>query len=304
MLASFLKSIRGLLILLLLGINMVLVAILIIVSALLVWMIPARGWRQCGMKQLLKLPVIWMHLNKLIISLCAPKQTWDIQGPLELDPNGWYVLIANHRSWLDILILGRAFTGKIPIIKFFMKKELLWGLPVAGLACYVLGYPFLVRHTRSDIRKNPSLKGKDIETTKKACQKFKDFPTTVMNFVEGTRFSTDKRDATRSPYRHLLKPKSGGTALVLEQMSDKLTAIIDVTIMYSEPNPTFWQCVRGDIRRITVHYELLPIEEKLLGDYYEDREFRKRFQPWLNDLWERKDALIDTIKTKTHDQND
>ncbi len=78
-------------------------------------------------------------------------------------------------------------------------KKILWSLPIAGWACYFLGYPFIARHSHEEVRKNPQLKTKDIETTRAACAKFKEFPTTVMNFVERhTVYSREKKPSTIS----------------------------------------------------------------------------------------------------------
>jgi 1-acyl-sn-glycerol-3-phosphate acyltransferase len=173
-----------------------------------------------------------------------------------------------------------------------MKKELLWSLPVAGWACYVLGYPFMARHSHEEIRKNPRLKSKDIETTRAACMKFKEFPTAVMNFVEGTRFSAAKREAQQSPYQYLLKPKATGVALVLQELHAQLSGIVNVTLHYQPQNLSLWQFLRGKIERIDVHYELLPITPDLVGDPYADRVFRKHFQQWLSEVWQRKDQRL------------
>lgn len=136
---------------------------------------------------------------------------WDIRLPANLNRRGQYLACANHQSWNDIFVLMRAFGYKAPFFKFFLKQELIW-VPLLGLAWWGLDYPFMKRHTRDQLAKNPALKGKDMETTRRACEKFKDLPVMVLNFLEGTRFTEKKHAAQSSPYQHLLKPKSGGFA--------------------------------------------------------------------------------------------
>ena len=148
--------------------------IAVLIGGLLVWIIPSKRWRHCATRQVLKIPLGWMSLVNVVIQWNS-RHRWDIQGPMTaLHPNRWYVLIANHQSWIDILVLGFVFNRHIPLLKFFMKKELLWTLPFAGLACWLLDYPFVSRHSRSAIRKNPELKYRDIQAVKKACQKIHD----------------------------------------------------------------------------------------------------------------------------------
>ena len=284
---------RGSIALTLMIFNMIFFAIIILPFAAIARITPGKA-HYALMSLALRLPVYWMIVNKWILKMNT-RGKWDVQGKGPMDPKGWYLVIANHESWIDIPVLGSIFSNKIPLIKFFMKKELLWQLPIAGIDCYLLGYPILARHTRAEIRKNPALKGKDIESTKKACQKFKAFPTTLMNFVEGTRFTTEKHKRQQSPYQHLLKPKAAGTAIVITEMSNKLDGIINTTIHYDAEDNSMWRFLCGRINKIYVRYDVIPITEDLIGNYYEDRTYRKNFQRWLNGVWQEKDKIINSL---------
>lgn len=287
---------RAFFIIILLIFNMVFHALWVIFSFLFISIIPHRQWRTRGRAWMQKIPVWWMDLNYWILQL-STRHKWQFEGSAALDPQGWYLLICNHQTWMDILVLGIFFRHKIPILKFFMKKELLWTLPFASWATYVLGYPFMARHSHAEVRKNPHLKMADIETTRKACAKFKEFPTTVVNFVEGTRFTEKKRQTQQSPYQHLLKPKSTGAALVLQELHQQLSGIINVTLHYQPQNLSFWEFLQGKVKKIHLHYELLPISADLIGDPYEDRVFRKHFQQWLNSIWQIKDQRLDKVSS-------
>lgn len=293
----FLYPLRGIVVLILYVVCLLLLASLVLLTAFVVWVIPLQTWRQYWGSILQKVPVWWMDLNNMILQLHA-RGKLDVQGTGHLDPKGWYMMISNHRSWTDILIISSAFHRKLPFLKFFMKQELLWQLPIAGLGCYVLGYPFLSRHTPEEVKKNPSLKGKDIATVKKACNKFKEFPTTVISFAEGTRYTRKKQLQQNSPYQYLLKPKTAGTAVVLRELQPILQGLVNVTLLYKPEKIGLWDFVCGNFEKLIVRYEVLPITPELVGNYYEDRTFRASFQQQLNKIWAEKDQLIDQL-TKT-----
>lgn len=270
----------------------VLLALAVIIFGGLARLMPTKSGYRTLIKIASHIAVMWVSISNGALRL--RRHQWKIKGEGNLDPRYWYLLISNHQTWLDILVLGYVFNRKAPLIKFFMKKELLWELPILGLSCWMLGYPFLDRHYRKNIRKHLELKGKDIETTKIACKKFKEFPATVMNFVEGTRFTAEKHKRQQSPFLHLLKPKAGSFAVVIHELQNKLSGILDVTIHYSKPM-SFWKYFSGNYANITVHYKLLPLTADLIGNYYEDREFRRYLQQWLNAAWESKSLLLDRL---------
>ena len=90
------------------------------------------------------------------------------------------------------------------------------------------------------LKKHPEMRAKDQEATRRACAKFALIPTSVTNFMEGTRFTPAKHARQQSPYRYLLKPKAGGVALALHALGDKFHSILDVTIVYPDGIPGFW----------------------------------------------------------------
>jgi len=197
----------------------------------------------------------------------------------------WYLVIANHRSWVDILVLQHVFNRRIPFLKFFLKKELFW-VPLLGLAWWALDYPFLKRSASTE---------QDLEAIRRAAEKFKVRPVSVMNFVEGTRFTDAKRDRQRSPYTHLLKPKPGGMTFILASMKEELQSILDVTIAYSGGTPTFWQFLCGRTRQVRVRVREIPVEDWMAGDFGKDKAFRRRFMAWQKGLWEEKDGEMASL---------
>lgn len=234
----------------------------------------------------------WIGINNLIIRLFS-RVTLNIEDNTRLDYKQWYLVTANHQAWSDILILQMLFNRRIPLLKFFLKQELI-KVPILGAAWWALDFPFMKRYTRAEIEANPSLKGKDIETTRKACEKFKEMPTSVMNFFEGTRFTQAKHDKQQSPYQYLLKPKAGGTAFALSAMQGKLSTLLDITLVYP-PNQSLdlISFLGGKIHTVNVVIQERPIPEwTSQGDYENDEAFRARFQDWVSGIWQEKDQLL------------
>ncbi len=258
--------------------------------------VPLESWRRRCSRILNAIAENWIWVNNQNQRLIAGNTQWEVQGLETLERSEWYLVLANHQSWVDIVVLQRIFHRKIPFLKFFIKKELLW-FPVLGQAWWAMDFPFVKRYTKSYLQKKPHLKGKDIEITRKACQKFKKIPVSIMNFVEGTRFTNEKHRRQQSPYSRLLKPKAGGTALVLSSMGEQINRILDVTIVYPDGVTSFWAFICGKIRKIEVRVRSLPVSPELLGDYANDRQFRAGLQRWLNNLWAEKNRYIEEMMT-------
>jgi 1-acyl-sn-glycerol-3-phosphate acyltransferase len=232
----------------------------------------------------------WMRLTQ--------KTKWDVQGLEGLNYNGWYLVVSNHQSWVDILVMQRLLNRRIPLMKFFIKRELI-KVPLMGLAWWALDYPFLYRHSAEYLKEHPEQKGKDYEATRKACEKFGTVPTSVMNFLEGTRFSKAKRDKQNSEYKYLLRPKSGGLALALDVLGEKFNSMLDITIVYPDGIPTFWEFLCGKVKRIIVRMKTMEIPQQFLhGDYESDPVFRDAMHKWVQQLWQEKDQQIESLLKK------
>lgn len=236
----------------------------------------------------------WVAVNTAMIDAFT-KTRFQIDLPPGLRRDGHYLVLANHQSWVDIVVLQKAFNRKIPLLRFFLKRSLFW-VPVLGLAWWALDFPFMGRYSRQQIARNPELGRKDMETTRKACAKFADIPVSVMNFVEGTRMTDAKHASQQSPYRHLLKPKSGGVAFVLDAMGSGLQSIVDVSLVYPDGRPSMIDLIGNRVGQIKVVVRERPIPAEFVnGDYQGDREFRIRFQRWMNTIWEEKDSQISQL---------
>ncbi|BBO82804.1 acyltransferase [Desulfosarcina ovata subsp. sediminis] len=290
---SILTSLRGAFSILIYAINTVACCIPIFAVALVRSLVPIRPVQTFCRRLLTGIASCWIWVNNMNQRLSNGIR-WDVQGLDGLDPRGWYMVVANHQSWVDILVLQNVFHGKIPFLKFFLKKELFW-FPLLGQAWWALDFPFMKRYSRRFLRKHPHLIGKDLEITRKACEKFRSIPVSVMNFVEGTRFTREKHSRQRSPYTHLLRTKAGGLAFAMAAMGDKFQEIVDVTIAYPQGVSSFWDFVCGRVKEIRVRINILPVSSEMMGDYLQDAEFKRNFQDWLNRLWQEKDQTLDRL---------
>ena len=281
----------GCLAMLLLAANVLLWVFILFAFSFLKFILSIRPLTKQFDKILLWIAENWISGNVLWMKL-TQKTVWDVQGLKGLNYRGWYLVVSNHQSWADIFVLQKLLNRRIPLMKFFLKRELIW-VPLMGLAWWALDFPFLRRHRADYLKKHPEQKGKDFETTRKACEKFSRIPTSVMNFLEGTRFTAQKHERQERPYRYLLKPKAGGIALALNVLGEKFHSLLNITIVYPDGIPTFWEFLCGKVRRVVVRISSTEIPGAFLHmDYESDKNFQTLFQQWVQDLWKEKDSQI------------
>lgn len=294
MLKKTIRNLQGLAIFSASTINTIILFIPIFLLAIVKLLLPVAAIRRAITRWLMFFGEAWVACNSFIFSL-RNDTTWDVRGLEDLSRNQWYLVFANHQTWVDIVVLQTVFNRRIPFLKFFIKQELIW-FPFLGAAWWAMDMPFMKRYSKSYLEAHPEKKGRDLEATRRACEKFRDTPTSVINFVEGTRFTEEKRDLRSSPYRHLLKPRAGGIALAITSLGDRFENVLDVTIAYPGGPVTFWDMMCGDFAQIIIELQKRPLDKKLReGDYENDREFRREFHRWLSDIWQEKDDRLDVL---------
>jgi 1-acyl-sn-glycerol-3-phosphate acyltransferase len=292
MISRLSSTIRGIISLSLMVINTIVWATPIHLLALTKILIRNAAWQRICARAIMFNGNCWIRGILIIVKL-TQGTTYAVEGLAGLSREKWYFINCNHQSWSDILVLFRVFHGHVPFLKFFLKKQLFW-VPLMGISWWALDYPFMERFSKSYLEKNPHMRGKDLDTTRKVCERYRHTPVSILNFIEGTRFTHEKRTRQQSPYQYLLRPKSGGFAFALAAMNGKISNILDVTIIYPPMRFDFWDYLCGRIPQITVRIEKLPVPgEFLQGDYQNDEVFRDHFQSWVCDLWQGKDNLIE-----------
>jgi 1-acyl-sn-glycerol-3-phosphate acyltransferase len=209
-----------------------------------------------------KLDTFWMQ-HILGIELVIKGKTNTHQSP---------VVMCNHQSWFDIPLVQHVITGNGPIIKFLVKREIVW-IPVIGWICLVLNFPRLRRG------KNNGTGESDFSIIRKASKGHGNDSGALLIFPEGTRFSEAKKVKQKTLYHHLLKPKAGGLRMIKQHASAD-TNLVDITINYHQKNVHIWNCLRADPAKITItieHYNLKEIDD---------------IETWLNNRWLEKDKLL------------
>lgn len=268
----------------------------LLLIAVLKLLAPSAALRRLFSRGVMWVAETWAEVDKLIFAALIPT-VWDIRGAEGLRRDRSYLVISNHQSWVDIPALVQAFNRKTPYFKFFLKQQLIW-VPFLGLAFWALDYPFMKRYSKAYLAKHPDKAGQDLEITKRACARFRDLDVTVVNYLEGTRFTPAKQAQQGSPYQYLLKPKAGGLAFTLAALGPQFDALLDVTLVYpGNRAPGFWALISGQVPKVIVDIRSQPLDPALwAGDYQHDGEFRQFVQAWVSDLWQDKDARIEAFK--------
>jgi 1-acyl-sn-glycerol-3-phosphate acyltransferase len=264
-------------------------------GVLLKLLLPSARLRRWLSRYLVWVASRWTASNALLYRLLLPRYR-RVALPSDLDPARSYLLVCNHQSWADILILFDVFSGRVPWPRFFLKKELIW-VPIIGPVCWALDFPFMQRHSQKAVAMNPQRARDDLETTRRFCERFRGEPITVVNFLDGTRFTEAKRIERKSPFKHLLRPKSAGLAFTLEAMGDQFAGVLDVTICYGRNSRRpLLDFLSGRLVDVTIEARVRAIDPAMMrGDYQGDAGFRKRFQSWVTQLWSEKDARLDQL---------
>ena len=232
----------------------------------------------------LKLIMLLMHGNRI-----------QIINETEYDLDKWYMAMSNHQSWADIFVLLVTANKRIPLLKFFMKKEL-WWIPFVFLANKTLNMPFVNRHSKKAIAKNPSLRTKDYENTLKSCKRFLRAPSTIFSYAEGTRFTEEKHRNQNSEYINLLQPKIGGMATALSAMPN-IDTLIDFSLVYKSKKRDAWSFLNGEMRDVKVYIKSYKIPDNLKGkNYSNDETYREEFKEWIEGIWFEKDKKISELK--------
>jgi 1-acyl-sn-glycerol-3-phosphate acyltransferase len=297
MLGLVLGVLRGAIAFVLFGVNTAFWGMAVFLMGLVKLLWPAGRWRKRCVLIMAGLGDAWVVVNRSIWKLLVPTQL-EVRGMPELRRDGRYLVIANHQSWTDILVLFVVFNGKSAFIRFFLKHVLLF-VPFLGWGCWALEFPFMKRHTREYLARHPEKRNEDFETTRRSCRHYRHVPVTIANFIEGTRFTEKKHRLQASRYRNLLEPRTGGIAFVLASMGEQLDGIFDVTIVFPgrHHDVSFLEFLIGRIPRIVVVIRELPLVPR-----FNDREVispgprRNELKAWVRAIWDEKDLLLDEVK--------
>ena len=200
------------------------------------------------------------------------------------------IIVSNHVSWADTLILMAVFADRLPHLRFFQKKSLRW-FPVIGTTCMGLGHPFVSRSVDvSSRKKGVMLLRRQKEEIYKQCEHIFQMPSALVVFVEGTRGNSILR--ANSPYQHLLAPQALGVSLAMAAAEPQGLTLLDVTLLYPQykERNMLKEILSGKCKKVGV--DVTVCEEFPKTKDVHDRNYRKATQAWLQDLWASKDAIL------------
>ena len=269
---------------LVLVLNTLLFCGLMVPFALLKLLLPFKPVRRVLDGILIRISATWIDINSFWLR-SVNRQPWQVTGVDGLRSDGWYLVTCNHQSWVDIVVIQRVLNRRIPMLKFFLKKELIY-VPILGLAWWALDFPFMRRGSGGGSAR------KDLRDARQACEKFRLLPTSVMSFAEGTRFTAAKHAEQQPPYQHLLLPKAGGMGMALGTMGELFTSLVDVTIIYPGKVPSFIDALCGRLGDVVVQVRQHPIPPELQQT---NARQRSQLQTWLNTIWQDKDRAITQV---------
>lgn len=215
--------------------------------------------------------------------------TWQLDHSQPISQQEWHLVVANHRSWVDVFILLAQLNGRVPMPRIFMKDTLIW-LPLLGTATKLMGFPQVKRYSKAQLAKRPELADVDRQTTENACRPLMAAPSSVLSFVEGTRFSQVKHSSQASPYQQLLRPKAGGVWMVLNAMPNYFKTITDVTIVYPGKTPSYWDLLCG--RSVQAYVKVRDIEIPATFRAMQGEHDKSAFYTWFNTYWHAKDERL------------
>ena len=292
MLAKLRYALQGAIVLLVVSISTVVLTTVIFTLSIFKLIAPKGRARNAMTRWLSSLGELWISVNKSMTWLFCREMAWEIEMPENIRHDGRYMVFCNHQSWVDILVLQHCLNRRAPFMRFFLKQQLIW-VPVLGVAWWALDMAFLRRYSRQELLKNPVLRGKDLENARRACEKLKHIPVSMMTFPEGTRFTKAKWEKQDSPFEHLLRPRFGAIGQILYSFDDALDGLIDVTVIYPDGAPGTWQYLSGQVKKIVVRIQLKSIGDDMRGrDFRADAIAKKQLKEWVNGIWEEKERYI------------
>lgn len=281
------QTLRGVWVLSLLTINTCLLSIPGLIFAAAKFAIPYRPWVRFVDRGLTWVGSSWLTVNHVIFRRFLPTK-WSFSLPPGLNMDDSYLVISNHIAAVDAFAVTMAFNRRIPLIKYFIKRPILL-FPLVGVMCWACDMPFVRRYSAEQIARNPKNRERDRQTTRRAAEKYRGRPSTIANFIEGTRQTPKNYAAQDTPYTNLLNPKGGGVSLVTEILGDQLDTILDTTLHYPNYVYNLWDFFCGRLSHVDVVVEAVEPPREHYGDY-------EAIKGWLHERWAKKDALIDSLE--------
>jgi len=124
----------------------------LMVLAVFKLIVPIKSFRTLMTRWIMAIGEIWVDCMAVIFAAVNTTR-WEVTGLEELSNDDWYLIVANHQTWVDIIALQKVFNRRVPFLKFFIKQELIW-FPFLGMAWWGLDMPFMTAQERQGPRGN------------------------------------------------------------------------------------------------------------------------------------------------------
>lgn len=90
----------------------------LILTAIIFKFIPTDYTKKLANSILNFLVTTWISVNSLILDL-TKNIRWNVSGLDNLSMKKNYLVLSNHQSWSDIVILQKLLNRKVPMLRFF-----------------------------------------------------------------------------------------------------------------------------------------------------------------------------------------
>ena len=202
--------------------------------------------------------------------------------------------LSNHQSWADIFIVQMITNRKVPMLKFFMKFVLIY-VPVIGICWWALDMPFLKRYSKDQLERNPSLRGKDFASMKRSLKSIVSIQSLFLVLPKVPDSLQQKYKDQNSPSIICLNPKKEDWLPQYQQCQDSIRLL--TSQLFTNQKKKLLGFLERNMNNARIFVQSLDIPDKFkISQLHENDGLRKEFKDWLNEIWHKKDKLINENK--------
>ena len=147
LLKKTLRNLRGIVTFAALTLNTIFWLVPILLFAILKLLMPISAFRRVLTEWIMTMGEFWVAGNAAIFGMSNTEKL-DVRGDESLSRQDWYLVISNHQTWVDIVVLQVVMNRRIPFLKFFIKQQLIW-FPFLGIAWWAMDMPFMKRYSKA-----------------------------------------------------------------------------------------------------------------------------------------------------------